>query len=56
MMFHVGALYRLNEIGLLGKPTRVSSVSDGSITAGFLRQSHGRRRILTAHRSARRKC
>jgi NTE family protein len=36
MMFHVGALYRLNEIGLLGKLTRVSSVSGGSITAGFL--------------------
>jgi NTE family protein len=36
MMFHVGALYRLNEIGLLSKLTRVSSVSGGSITAGFL--------------------
>jgi NTE family protein len=36
MMFHVGALYRLNEIGLLGKLTRVSSVSGGSITAGLL--------------------
>jgi NTE family protein len=36
MMFHVGALYRLNEIGLLGKLTRISSVSGGSITAGFL--------------------
>jgi len=36
MMFHVGALYRLNEVGLLGKLTRISSVSGGSITAGFL--------------------
>jgi NTE family protein len=36
MMFHVGALYRLNEIGLLSKITRISSVSGGSITAGFL--------------------
>jgi NTE family protein len=36
MMFHVGALYRLNEIGLLGKLTRISSVSGGSITAGLL--------------------
>jgi NTE family protein len=36
MMFHVGALCRLNEVGLLGKLTRISSVSGGSITAGFL--------------------
>jgi NTE family protein len=36
MVFHVGALYRLNEVGLLGKLTRISSVSGGSITAGLL--------------------
>ena len=36
MIFHVGALYRLNEVGLLGKLTRISSVSGGSITAGLL--------------------
>jgi NTE family protein len=36
MLFHVGALYRLNEVGLLGKLTRISSVSGGSITAGLL--------------------
>ena len=36
MMFHVGALCRLNEVGLLGKLTRISSVSGGSITAGYL--------------------
>jgi NTE family protein len=36
MMFHVGALVRLNEVGLLGKLTRISSVSGGSITAAFL--------------------
>jgi NTE family protein len=36
MMFHVGALCRLNEIGLLSKLSRISSVSGGSITAGFL--------------------
>ena len=36
MIFHVGALYRLNEVGLLGKLSRISSVSGGSITAGFL--------------------
>jgi NTE family protein len=36
MMFHVGALSRLNEVGLLSKLSRISSVSGGSITAGFL--------------------
>jgi NTE family protein len=36
MMFHVGALCRLNQVGLLGKLARISSVSGGSITAGFL--------------------
>jgi NTE family protein len=36
MVFHVGALFRLNEIGLLGRLTRISSVSGGSITAGAL--------------------
>src|SRR4051812_48222912 len=36
MVFHVGALVRLNEVGLLAKLARVSSVSGGSITAGVL--------------------
>jgi NTE family protein len=36
MVFHVGALWRLNEVGLLQKLTRISSVSGGSITAGVL--------------------
>jgi NTE family protein len=36
MLFHVGALWRLNEAGLLAKLERVSSVSGGSITAGVL--------------------
>lgn len=36
MLFHVGALWRMNELGLLGKLGRVSSVSGGSITAGVL--------------------
>jgi NTE family protein len=36
MIFHVGILCRLNEIGLLGKLTRISSVSGGSIAAGYL--------------------
>jgi NTE family protein len=36
MLFHVGALWRLNEFGYLPKLTRISSVSGGSITAGVL--------------------
>jgi NTE family protein len=36
MVFHVGALIRLNEVGVLRKIKRISSVSGGSITAGVL--------------------
>jgi NTE family protein len=36
MLFHLGALLRLNELGVLPKLARISSVSGGSITAGFL--------------------
>jgi NTE family protein len=36
MLFHAGALWRLNEWGYLKKLTRISSVSGGSITAGVL--------------------
>lgn len=36
MLFHAGALWRLNELGYLRKLTRVSSVSGGSIIAAFL--------------------
>jgi NTE family protein len=36
MVFHLGALWRLYEAGLLGKVKRVSSVSGGSITAAML--------------------
>jgi len=36
MLFHAGALWRLNEIGWLPRLARVSSVSGGSITAGVL--------------------
>ena len=39
MVFHLGALLRLNEVGFLSKLTRVSSVSGGSITAGALAMS-----------------
>jgi NTE family protein len=36
MLFHVGAIWRLNELRYLPKLERVSSVSGGSITAGVL--------------------
>jgi NTE family protein len=36
MLFHVGALWRLNELGYLPKLNRISSVSGGSITAAVL--------------------
>lgn len=36
MLFHVGALWRLNEAGYLRRLDRISSVSGGSITAGVL--------------------
>jgi NTE family protein len=36
MLFHLGALWRLNELGYLTKLDRVSSVSGGSIAAGVL--------------------
>ncbi len=36
MLFHLGALWRLNELGYLPKLARISSVSGGSITAGLL--------------------
>jgi NTE family protein len=36
MLFHVGALWRLNEAQMLPKLERISSVSGGSMTAGAL--------------------
>jgi NTE family protein len=36
MLFHVGAIWRLHECGILAKLNRISSVSGGSITAGVL--------------------
>lgn len=36
MLFHLGTLWRLNELGLLKGLKRISSVSGGSITAGVL--------------------
>ena len=35
-LFHVGSLWRLNELGVLKQVKRISSVSGGSITAGVL--------------------
>src|SRR6516165_5981015 len=36
MLFHLGALWRLNELGILPTLARISSVSGGSIAAGLL--------------------
>ena len=36
MVFHLGAIWRLNELGLLQPLKRISSVSGGSITAAML--------------------
>lgn len=36
MLYHLGAIWRLNETGLLRGLKRISSVSGGSITAGML--------------------
>jgi len=36
MLFHLGTLWRLNDISYLGKLDRISSVSGGSITAAVL--------------------
>jgi NTE family protein len=36
MLFHLGSLWRLNELGILHQVIRISSVSGGSITAGLL--------------------
>ena len=35
-LFHLGAIWRLNEMGLLSEVTHVSSVSGGSILAGLM--------------------
>src|SRR5580692_10160523 len=36
MLFHAGALTRMNELGLLSRAKRIASVSGGSITSGYL--------------------
>jgi len=45
MVFHLGALIRLNELGLLGRLARISSVSGGSITAAMLGLKWGKLRF-----------
>lgn len=42
MLFHLGALWRLNEWGYLPQLARISSVSGGSIVAAILGRSWGR--------------
>ena len=42
MLFHLGALWRLNELACLPKLARISSVSGGSIVAGVLGHRWGR--------------
>jgi NTE family protein len=41
-LFHIGALWRLNELGMLEKIDRFSAVSGGAITAGLLASEWGR--------------
>ena len=36
VLFHVGVLWRLNELGVLSRLSRISSVSGGSIVSGLL--------------------
>lgn len=36
MLFHAGALLRMNELGLLSKAKRIAGVSGGAITSGYL--------------------
>jgi NTE family protein len=41
MVFHIGVLWRLNEVGLLPEVKRFSSVSGGSLSAGVLAMNWG---------------
>jgi NTE family protein len=45
-LFHIGALWRLNELGMLGRIDRFSSVSGGSIVAGLLAKEWHRLQIV----------
>jgi NTE family protein len=44
-LFHCGAMMRLNELGLLTRVTRISSVSGGSIASGMLAAAWPRLRV-----------
>ncbi|MFA6957128.1 MAG: patatin-like phospholipase family protein [Thermoanaerobaculia bacterium] len=52
MLFHAGALWRLNEAGWLPKLDRVSSVSGGSITAAVLGLAWSRLELDSEGRAA----
>ena len=52
MLFHLGALWRLNELGYLPRLDRVSSVSGGSITAGALAHGWSTARVRRRRRRA----
>jgi len=45
MLFHVGVLWRLNEMGWLPRLTRISSVSRDSITAGVIARAMAQSRL-----------
>lgn len=49
MLFHLGALERLNELGLLGKIGRFSSVSGGSFAAAILARAWDRLEFVDGH-------
>src|SRR5688572_29643903 len=53
MLFHVGALWRLNECGYLKKLARISSVSGGSIAAALLGMKWARLQFDLNHGIAR---
>jgi NTE family protein len=42
MLFHAGALWRLSDLGYLPRLDRISSVSGGSLSAGFLAEAWNR--------------
>jgi NTE family protein len=51
MLFHAGAVWRLNELGYLSQLKRVSSVSGGSITNGVLAMNWTKLRIENSRAS-----
>ncbi|MGZ3308112.1 MAG: patatin-like phospholipase family protein [Xanthobacteraceae bacterium] len=52
MIYHVGALVRLNELGFLSQLREVASVSGGSITAGMLALAWPKLRLDSQGRAA----